>query len=195
MKGFRVVLIVVAVLLVSSCSHADKGRNEATTSPAAVSTAAVGATPTSFPAVSIPALGVVAPVKDVEWWPQIVDGRLVNVLDVPDDVVGHLHGTAWPGERGNIVLTAHHNRGKKFFARLDGLKKGDEVFLWDRSGKRYAYRVDRKLLLPETGVGEEERLSHAKYAAPGGDDRLTLISCWPSWSNTHRVVVIALPEE
>ena len=192
MRRYRFALLFLAIFLVTSCSHTVKEQGMATPTVAVSPTAP---SPAEFPAVSIPSLGVTAPVKDVSWKPRMVDGRLANVWDVPDDVVGHLHGTAWPGETGNIVLTAHHNRGKKFFAGLDGLKKGDEVFLWDESGKRYAYRVDRKLVLPETGVGDDDRREHARYAAPGGEDRLTLISCWPSWSNTHRVVVIALPEK
>ncbi len=194
MRGYRFALLIVVILLLSSCSRANEGKGEVTASPSAAATAAVQASPSTFPAISIPALGITAPVKDVSWKPQLVEGKLVDVWDVPNDVVGHLHGTAWLGEAGNIVLTAHHNRGKKFFAGLDGLKKGDEIFLWDEAGKQYSYRVERKLILPETGVGEGERREHARYAAPGGEDRLTLISCWPSWSNTHRVVVIALPE-
>ncbi len=192
MRGYRLALLFLAIFLATSCSQHAKERGTVASTTATTSAAP---TPTRFPAVSIPSLGVTAPVRDVSWKPRMVDGKLVNVWDVPDDVVGHLHGTAWPGEAGNIVLTAHHNRGKKFFAGLDGLKKGDEVFLWDEAGRRYAYRVDRRLILPETGVGDEERHEHARYAAPGGEDRLTLISCWPSWSNTHRVVVIALPEK
>ncbi len=39
----------------------------------------------------------------------------------------------------------------------------------------------------------EVRLKNAQWMQPTPDERLTLISCWPYWTNTHRVIIVARP--
>jgi sortase A len=50
------------------------------------------------------------------------------------------------------------------------------------------------MILPERDQPIEVRLANARYIQPTDDERLTLITCWPYESNTHRVVVIAFPK-
>jgi sortase A len=40
---------------------------------------------------------------------------------------------------------------------------------------------------------EAVRLENAKWIGPFNEERLTLITCWPFNSNTHRLIVIAKP--
>ena len=42
----------------------------------------------------------------------------------------------------------------------------------------------------EVGASEAQRLANARYIQPTGDARVTLVTCWPYWTNTHRVVVV-----
>jgi sortase A len=39
----------------------------------------------------------------------------------------------------------------------------------------------------------EVRLANAEWIKATEDERITLITCWPYESNTHRVVVVAVP--
>jgi len=39
----------------------------------------------------------------------------------------------------------------------------------------------------------EERRENAKWIAPTDYERLTLVSCWPYTTYTHRLIVIAAP--
>ena len=39
----------------------------------------------------------------------------------------------------------------------------------------------------------EQRVENAGWVLPTDDERLTLITCWPYESNTHRLVLVAKP--
>jgi LPXTG-site transpeptidase (sortase) family protein len=63
------------------------------------------------------------------------------------------------------------------------------------SGKNvFRYRVALAMLLPERFKSLTVRLDNARWILPTEDERLTLITCWPYESNTHRVIIVALPE-
>jgi hypothetical protein len=51
------------------------------------------------------------------------------------------------------------------------------------------------MILPEKGESLERRLENARWLLRSTDERLTLVTCWPATSNTHRLILIALPEE
>ena len=52
--------------------------------------------------------------------------------------VGHIPGTALPGEQGNVALTGHRDT---FFRALREIRKDDEVTFTALNGA-YRYRVD-----------------------------------------------------
>jgi sortase A len=114
--------------------------------------------------------------------------------DVPGyRAAGWLNTSAPLGEPGNTVLDGHHNIQGEVFRDLWTLEAGDEVILSAGEQTR-RYRVSEVLILPEKGQPIEVRLHNAGYIQPTADERLTLITCWPYNNNTHRTVVIALPE-
>ena len=39
----------------------------------------------------------------------------------------------------------------------------------------------------------EQRLENGEWIQPAGEERLTLVSCWPRDDNSHRIIVIAHP--
>jgi sortase A len=80
--------------------------------------------------------------------------------------VGHIPGTAFPGQRGNVALAGHRDT---FFRALRNVRKGDEITLETLDGS-YRYRVDvTQVVAPE----DTEVLR-------GSDDAtLTLVTCYP----------------
>jgi sortase A len=89
--------------------------------------------------------------------------------------------SANPGERGNMVLSAHNDIYGEIFRRLGELELGDEVVIY--AGEQpYRYAVTAKQIVEPTEVGV--LASTTKPVA-------TLITCYPYMVDTHRVVVVA----
>jgi sortase A len=49
------------------------------------------------------------------------------------------------------------------------------------------------MIVPERSATPEERLDNARWILPSNDERLTLITCWPYDSNSHRLILVAAP--
>jgi len=80
--------------------------------------------------------------------------------------VGHVSGTAYPGEPGNVGLAGHRDT---FFSRLRDVRPGDRVRLTTPDGQ-FEYRVTSRYV-----VGPERGEVLAGSDAP----TLTLITCFP----------------
>ncbi len=80
--------------------------------------------------------------------------------------VGHVPGTAFPGERGNVGLAGHRDT---YFRPLRNIRSGDRITLRTPDG-RFVYRVDRALVV-----------SPRRADLLRGDQRarLTLVTCYP----------------
>lgn len=102
---------------------------------------------------------------------------------------GHYPGTAMPGEDGNFAVAGHRTTYGAPFFNLDQLRKGDEVLVTARNGKRYTYRVhSQEIVLPsDTWVINSDPLKRGKGAPP----MLTLTTCNPRFSNAQRLIVFA----
>ena len=119
--------------------------------------------------IVIPAIEVDALVVEGDTWEQLKLG------------VGHHLNTADPGERGNMVLSAHNDIYGETFRHLPDLELGDEVIVY--AGEQpYRYIVKAKQIVDPTEVSV--LASTTKPVA-------TLISCYPYMVDTHRIVVIA----
>jgi sortase A len=119
--------------------------------------------------IVIPAIEVDALVVEGDTWEQLKLG------------VGHHLNTADPGERGNMVLSAHDDIYGEIFRYLDDLELGDEVIVY--AGEQpYRYVVRAKQIVDPTEVS---------VLAPATKPVTTLISCYPYMVDTHRIVVIA----
>lgn len=95
--------------------------------------------------------------------------------------VGHRTGSANPGERGNMVLSAHNDVYGEIFRRLDELKPGDEIFVYTAS-QVYRYVMREQQIVSPTDVWVME---------PTRNPTLTLISCYPYLIDTQRIVIFA----
>jgi sortase A len=138
------------------------------------------------------AIGLDAAVVTVGTHEQIVDGIAVRVWDVADHAAGYHQGSARPGHVGNTVLTGHNNIAGEVFRELDGLQPGDEVLLYvDDVAYRYAVSATHRVAIGSPELDSDR--DPLTWILPTADERLTLVTCWPYWSNTHRIIVVALP--
>ncbi len=97
--------------------------------------------------------------------------------------IGHIPGTAMPGQAGNSALAGHRNYAfKKLFSRLDELKAGDEVRITTKK-EDLIYKVT------ETKVVTPDDVSVLK----GSKDKsiITLVTCTPKYVASHRLIVTA----
>lgn len=141
----------------------------------------------------IPAIALDAPVTPA--YTQLVQlhGEVFEQWLAPNwFAAGWQQGSAQPGEVGNTVLNGHHNIDGMVFANLHKLIQGDEIVVY--SGDReYHYIVSQVMNVPERGMPLEQRQENARWVLPSTDERLTLVTCWPPESNTHRIIVVAVP--
>ena len=129
--------------------------------------------PTPGPAqairIQIPALHVDAPIVQGDGWEQLKKG------------VGQHLGTGNPGERANLVFSAHNDIFGEIFRDLERLNPGDLVIVYTNQ-RAYTYIVvDTKIVMPSA----VEVMDNTPQAT------VTLISCHPYLKDTQRIVVIA----
>jgi sortase A len=174
----------------------------ASLSPAETSTAIatpppVGSNP---PAVRllIPKLELDVPVVDVSWETKLEQGVWYSVWQTADGAAGHHRNSANPGEAGNVVISGHQNTRGEVFRQVSEigqsgsiLGQGDEIILVAEDGQQHTYTIVQWERFQEEGIPEQEQEEHAQYLASTIDPTLTLVTCWPYESNSHRVVVIA----
>lgn len=139
----------------------------------------------------IPSIGVDSSVVEVGYTLVDEKGALAREWETASYAVGYHQGSALPGGAGNTVLSGHNNIQGRVFRLLERVSPGDEVFIETATGRRFRYVVREQVILPELGVPETQRRENARYMLPTADARVTLISCWPYWTNTHRVIVVA----
>lgn len=144
--------------------------------------------------IAAQAIGLDAPVSEMSWRQLAQWGEIVSEWDIPSIGAAWHRNSARPGQGGNIVISGHNNSaGNRVFAMLQELEVGDEITLWDSQGTSYLYRVDEKELVRIFAASQETKEYLQTVVAPTSQEQLTLITCWPSWSNTHRLVILAKP--
>src|SRR5579863_4600128 len=121
--------------------------------------------------------------------PAIPEGGLVGRMEIPrlrlsavvfqgtndtvlDQGVGHLDGSALPGQPGNVVLAAHRDT---FFRSLRDIHKGDVVRVTTPYGTR-SYAVDSTTVVDPTQTSVMD---------PTPSPSLTLITCYPFYFVGH----------
>jgi sortase A len=121
-------------------------------------------------------------------------GTLKSEWVVPRKAAGWHMNSALPGNGENVVLSGHHNIEGKVFRYVVALSMGDEVTLYI-GDTPYVYTVTEKYILKEAGMPLSVRKKNAQWIMPTGDERLTLVTCWPyQWpGNSHRVIIVARP--
>jgi len=133
-------------------------------------------------ALVIPSAGIVAPIV------RVYLGETTWDVTQLGNNIGHLEGTRWIPENGNVVLSGHvelSDGRQGIFANLDQLQVGDRVII-TQDGKDYHYDVST--------ISSHEP-SDLTPIYPSESNKLTLITCgtYDFVSDTYleRVVVVA----
>lgn len=95
---------------------------------------------------------------------------------------GHHPGSAFPGERGNMVISAHNDIFGELFRHLEQLEPGDEFMVYDAANREYRYVVRTRRIVEPTEVS-------VLNSAP--EPLATLITCHPYLIDSQRLVVQA----
>jgi sortase A len=119
--------------------------------------------------IVIPSIHVDAPVMQGDSWEDLKKGA------------GHHIGSSHPGERGNVVISAHNDVFGEIFRRLEDVELEDKITVYTGS-QTFNYLVRAKRIVEPTDVS---------VMAPTSRPVLTLITCYPYLIDTHRLVVIA----
>jgi sortase A len=130
-----------------------------------------------------PALRIVIPSIEVD--AIVVELASMDDLESLSKGPGHIPGTAYPGQPGNVVLSGHRTTFGAPFRRINELVPGDEIFLYTASGK-YVYTVSEQVVVEPTDLSVLDQ---------SGEPRLTLASCHPEFSARQRIVVVSLLRE
>ena len=139
-------------------------------------------------------IGLDAPVVEMGWQQRVEWGQVVSEWNIPSSGAAWHRNSARPGEGSNVVISGHNNSaGGRVFARLEELAVGDRITLWNKKGDAFVYQVSDKKLVRTFAASEETITYLETVMAPTPQEQLTLITCWPSWTNTHRLIIIAKP--
>jgi LPXTG-site transpeptidase (sortase) family protein len=141
-----------------------------------------------IPAIHLDASVVQGKLRTIDY-----QGKLYPQWKAPNSFAVGWNPTSAPlGTTGNTVLFGHHNVHGEVFAHLVDLEVNDVVVLY--SGERkFAYIVALKMILQERYKPLYVRLENARWILPSLDERITILTCWPYTSNTHRLVIVAVP--
>ncbi len=141
----------------------------------------------------IPQLDLDTPVIELGWNTGTnSEGYVFSQWEVAENAAGWHENSARLGEAGNVVMSGHNNVLGAVFRELDQLRENDPIVVLS-DGKEFDYVVERVLIVPEKRATQEQREDNARWITQMGDDRLTLVSCWPRDNNTHRIIVVAKP--
>ena len=172
-----------------------------TLSATEVAVSAVPPTPVARPTPAVtgppvrivaPAIGLDAPVVPVGGKRITLNGDTIAVWEVASQAAGWHENSAAPGMAGNVVLSGHHNKEGEVFRYVVDLEPGDTVTLYTEE-RPYTYSVETRVVVPDKGMPEETRKENARWIGFYPHQRVTLVTCWPYNTNTHRVIVVASP--
>jgi LPXTG-site transpeptidase (sortase) family protein len=93
---------------------------------------------------------------------------------------GYYIKTSTPGNRGNVGIAGHRTTYGAPFSDLDKLQTGDEIMLTVRT-ETFKYIID-EILIVDPDQGE-------RYLYNRGDERITLTTCHPKFSDKLRLIV------
>ena len=184
------------------------------TAPPPAATTVPSATPVLASApvrLVIPDLKIDVPVVEMGWRVvQTADGPRSDWV-IPKNEAGHHINSALLGDEGNVVISGHNNiYGEVFkpisfawdnatriqvdsFTDRSDLLNGRTIELFDAAGQEFKYTIAAFYRLKDTGVSAEQRIANGRFMEPTDQAQVTIITCWPPTSNTHRLVVVAVP--
>ena len=119
--------------------------------------------------IQIPAIGVDNVIVQGDDWEQLKKG------------VGQHARSTLPGQKGNLILSAHNDIFGEIFRYLDQLSPGDEIIV-STDLTSYTYVIRDIAIVKPTDVWVMNPTEHASA---------TLISCYPYRVNDKRIIIFA----
>jgi Sortase domain len=156
--------------------------------------------------IEIPTLGVKRAVVPVGLKPDNSGGMswdtdAIFATNNRPDLVGHLVGSAYPGQGGNIILIGHNYNQvdlgwEGVFVNIKSLQPGDRIIIRGQDGREYVYLVQLVKKVPWRSKNGNELEKHLNFLGPSQSERLTLVTCGGAniWPFPARLYVIAVPE-
>lgn len=118
------------------------------------------------------------------WRFTIIQGTALAQLNVSP---GHVPGTQLPGQVGNFAVAGHRVTAGNPFWSLPSLKDGDLIYI-DTKLNTYTYRVTGQQTVLPTDTAVVDPVPGRPGQRPT-QRLITLITCNPAWTGTHRVIV------
>ena len=156
--------------------------------------------PSSLPVrLVMPWLRLDVPVVEMSWQVKDTPDGPVSEWMVPDNAAGHHANSARLGEVGNVVISGHNNIKGKVFKPISVAfdPKQPDKFLGEQiqvvaaDGRTFNYVVKTIHFFLEKGATLAERQANGRVMDATSEPMLTIITCWPPSSNTHRIVIQA----
>jgi sortase (surface protein transpeptidase) len=144
--------------------------------------------------LQIPDVELDVPVTPMGWIVAMVDGKRTTVWDVPENAAGWHLNSSGAGTAGNVIISGRQAGGAAIFAplALGEIQLGQEVWLTDSDGLIFVYTIEEITdPIPVASATAEEEARAAAYLANSDDAKLTLITGWPDFTTTHRVIAVA----
>jgi sortase A len=133
-----------------------------------------------FAFIEIPAFGR-------SWRFTLIQGTELAQLNMSP---GHVPGTQWPGQLGNFAVAGHRVTSGNPFWSLPSLHDGDLVLVQTQLND-YTYRITGKKWVLPGDVGVLDAVPDHPAQRPVRR-LITLITCDPAWTGTHRVIVTGM---
>ena len=125
-----------------------------------------------------------SPAFGPDWRFTVIQGTALAQLDVSP---GHVPGTQWPGQLGNFAVAGHRVTAGNPFWSLPSLRAGDLVYIQTQDNT-YTYRVTSEQTVLPNDLGVLDPVPGHPGERPA-KRLITLITCDPAWTGTHRIIV------
>ena len=143
--------------------------------------------------IVIPVINLDAPVVAANKDVVLLFYRFLHNGWLPNKFAAGWHTESAPlGKPGNTVINGHHNVYGRVFENLVNLSEGDTISIFS-GDVQFDYIVVNKMILPDRDVTVKLKMENARWISRSDDERLTLITCWPWYSNTHRLIIVGSP--
>ncbi len=141
--------------------------------------------------IEIPSIKLFAPVVVSDFnFTKVEDETFGQWIAPSKFAAGWQPNSALLGDKGNTVINGHHNEFGEVFGKLVDVELGD-IIIVSSGEKSVKYIVSNKMILAERFQTAEVRLDNARWLEKTDDIRLTLVTCYPKESNTHRLIIVA----
>ena len=97
---------------------------------------------------------------------------------------GLFPGSPLPGQKGNVAIAGHRTTFGAPFGRIDEIQDKEKIILESKDGT-FIYTVDGEPKIVSATDTAVTKTINPEIAT------LTLVSCYPKWTSTQRIIVVA----